>query len=181
MNLEHAELFAVLAVAGIGGLWKAATFRADARETWAPRIADAEAALANRATSEAIAMQREIADLVGSRSSSLPRLANVDAAPLSKRAEEFQKTLKIGSRVPKDFQWLLRLGPMAVGISVLFLLAIAAVFADNSELFTSALLRVAGIAVGLVAVSLGVLLLAAYVALNQRLSGAEIRGGEETQ
>ncbi|HSC20915.1 MAG TPA: hypothetical protein VLC07_04225 [Solirubrobacterales bacterium] len=144
-------------------------------------MADAEAALANRATNEAIALQREIADLVGSRSSSLPRLATVDAAPLAERAAEFQKTLKVGSRVPNDFRWLLRLGPIAVGIAVLFLLGIAAVFLDNSELLTSAVLRAAGIVVGLLAVVLGALLLTAYVVLNQRLSGAEIRGGEEAQ
>ncbi len=125
-------------------------------------------------------MQGEIADVIGSRNSSLPRLANVDVAPLAKSAEEFQKTLKVGARVPADFKLLLRLGPLAVGIAVLFLVGVAAVFADNSELFTSAALRVTGISLGLIAVSLGILLLAAYVVLNQRLSGAEIRGGEES-
>jgi hypothetical protein len=124
-------------------------------------------------------MQREIADLIGSRSTSLPRLANVDAAPLAKHAEEFQKTLRIGSRVPNDFQWLLRLGPLAVAIAILYLLGIAAVFVDNSELLTSSILRIGGIIVGLTAFALGALLLAAYIVLNQRLSGAEIRGGED--
>jgi hypothetical protein len=181
LNLDHAELFAVLGVAGIGGLWKAATLRGDMREKWAPRVADAEAGLADRATTEAVAMQSEIADVIGSRPGALPRLATLDAAPLAKQAAEFQKTLTMGSRVPNDFRRLLRLGPFAVAFAVFFLFGLAAVFVDNSELLTSPILRVGGLVVGLGAAGLGVLLLSAYVVLNQRLSGAEIRADEDAQ
>jgi hypothetical protein len=181
LNLDHAELFAILGLAGIGALWKAATLRGDTREKWAPRVADAEAGMADRATTEAISMQREIAEVIGSSPGALPRLATFDAAPLAKRAAEFQKTLTVGSRVPSDFRWLLRLGPLAILIAVAFLLGLAAVFVDNSELLTSAVLRVGGLIVGMTAVGLGVLLVAGYVVLNQRLSGAEIRAGEELE
>lgn len=148
------------------------------REKWAPRVASAEAGLADRATTEAISMQSKIAEVIGSQPGVLPRLATFDAGTLAKRAAEFQKTLTVGSRVPNDFRWLLRLGPLAISIAVTFLLGLAAVFVDNSELWSSAALRVGGLIVGLTAVGLGILLVAGYVLLNQRLSGAEIRGEE---
>jgi hypothetical protein len=178
LNLDHGELFAVLGVAGVAALYRAATMRGDLSEQWSTRVEVAEAGLADRATTEALKLQDEIADLIGSEP---PRLATVDPAPLAHRAADFQKTLIIGNRLPMYFQWLLRLGPAAIGIAAAFLLALAAVFLDNAEIVMSELLRVGGIVLGIAAVVLGLILFAAFIFLNQRLSGAEIRSSEEVK
>jgi len=181
LNLDHGELFAVLGVAGVAALYRAATMRGDLSEQWSTRVEVAEAGLADRATTEALRLQDEIADLIGSGSSSPPRLATVDPTPLAHRAADFQKTLITGNRLPMYFRWLLRLGPAAIGIAAAFLVALAAVFLDNSELVMSALLRIGGIVLGITTVVLGLVLFAAFIFLNQRLSGAEIRSSEEVK
>lgn len=94
----------MLAIAGVGALWKAASLRGDLGKEWTPRVEDAEVGLADRATREALRLQDEITELIGSGASSLPRLATVDPAPLANRAKEFQKTLTVGARVPRDFR-----------------------------------------------------------------------------
>lgn len=168
----------MLAIAGVGALWKAASLRGDLGNDWTPRVDTAEAGLAERATGEALAMQREIAEMIGSGSGALPRLATVDPTPLAERAGELQKTLVVGARVPNDFKWFLRLGPLMVTAAIAFLLGLAAVFADSSELLISTPLRIAGVIAGAASLALGLMLLLAYVLLNQRLSGAEIRSRE---
>lgn len=152
--------------------------RGDVSEKWTQRVELAEAGLADRATSEALKLQDEIAELIGVGSTSPPLLATVDPNPLARRAADFQKTLLVGNRLPGYFRWLLRLGPIAVGIVAIYLIAVAATFLDNSELVSSGLLRVGGIVLGLGAVICGLLLFAAIILLNQRLAGAEIRANE---
>jgi hypothetical protein len=178
LNWDHSEAFAVLAIAGVGALWKAASLRGDLSNEWTPRVATAEAGLAERATGEALAMQREITEMIGSGSGQLPRLATVDPTPLADRAAELQKTLRIGARVPSDFSWFLRLGPLMILAAVSFLLGLAAVFADSADLLALAALRIAGLILGGASFASGLLLVLAYVLLNQRLSGAEIRARE---
>lgn len=181
MNLDHAEVFTALAVAGVAGLWRAASLRADVRKEWSPRVEDAQIGLADRATRELLAMQNEITNLVGGGASLLPRLATVDPAPLAKQASGFQKTLAAGSRLAGDFRWLLRIGPLLVVATAAFLLGVAGVFVDNSDLARSSLLRIGGLGLGGFGIVLGFALLAAYVILNQRLSGAEMRGLEDIE
>jgi hypothetical protein len=181
LNWDHAEVFAVLAVAGFGALWKAASLRGDLGNDWTPRVETAEAGLADRATGEALAMQREITEMIGSGSGKLPRLATVDPRPLAERAGELQKTLIVGARVPSDFKWFLRLGPLSIIAAIVFLLGLAAVFADSSELVVVASLRIAGLILGGASFCSGLVLILAYVVLNQRLSGAEIRSREGPQ
>lgn len=175
MNWDHTEVFAVLAVAGVGALWKAASLRGDLGKDWTPRANTAEAGLAERATAEALLMQQEISELIGSGAGQIPRLATVNPAPLAQRAGDLQKTLRVGARIPDDFKWLLRLGPLMISAAVAFLIGLAAVFLDSSLLLHSTFLRTAGISVGVAAVLFGLLLIVAYVLLNQRLSGAEMR------
>lgn len=181
MNLDHGELFAVLGVAGVAALFRAATMRGDLSERWTTRVEVAEAGLAERATNEALMLQDEIAGLIGAGSSSPPLLATVDPNPLAHRAADFQKTLIVGNRLPAYFRWLLRLGPAAIVIASFFILSLAAVFLNNSELIESGLLRVGGIVLGITAVFFGLLLFAAFIFLNQKLSGAEIRSSEEVK
>jgi hypothetical protein len=181
LNWDHSEVFAVLAVAGVGALWKAASLRADLGKDWTSRVATAEAGLADRATSEALSMQRQITEMIGSGSGKLPRLATVDATPLAGQAGELQKTLQIGARVPRDLKWCLRLGPLMTAAAITFLLGLGAVFLDSSELLTSGPLRIVGLVFEAAALLSGLVLIAAYVILNQRLSGAEIRSQEPPQ
>lgn len=178
MNWDNSELFAVLAVSGITALWKAASLRGDLGKDWKPRIGTAEAGLAERATAEALLMQQEIATLLGSGAGQIPRLATVDPTPLAQRAGDLQETLRVGVRLPADFKWFLRLGPLMIGTAVTFLIGLAATFLDSSELVQSTGLRTAGVVIGAAAFLVGILLLAGYVVLNQRLSGAEIRSQE---
>ena len=124
-------------------------------------------------------LQAEITEMIGSGSGSLPRLATVDPRPLLERAEEFKKTLVTGARVPKDFDWFLRLGPIMVAAAAAFLLGLAAIFLDSSELLSSKILDVAGIVLCRASFVAGLFLVCAYFFLNQRLSGAELRSQEE--
>ncbi len=181
MNLNHAEVFTALAVAGVAGLWRAATLRGDARKEWSPRVEDAEIGLRDRAIRELLAMQDEIASLIGSGASSLPRLATFDPTPLSKRASAFQKTLAVGFRLADDFRWLLMIGPLLIAATAAFLVGLAAVFVDNSNLVHSSLLRIGGLSVGGLGLVLGFALLVAYIVINQRLSGAELRALEDVE
>jgi hypothetical protein len=178
LNFDHSEAFAVLAISGVGALWKAASLRGDLGKDWTPRVEDAEVGLADRATREALCLQDEITELIGSGASSLPRLATVDPAPLAHRAGEFQRTLTVGARVPRDFRWFLRLGPFMIVVATAFLLGLAAVFVNSSELLSSDPLKIAGLALDGAAVFSGLILIVAYVLLNQRLSGAEMRSKE---
>ena len=170
----------MLGVAGVTGLYQAATMRGDISEKWSQRVELAEAGLANRATIEALKLQDEIAGLIGTGGSP-PLLATVDPNPLAHRASDFQKTLLAGNRLPGNYRWLLRLGPIAVVIATVFLVAVAATFLDDSEMVSSGVLRIGGIVLGLVAVASGLVLFGAIVVLNQRLSGAEIRSQEEVR
>lgn len=181
MNLDHAEVFAALAIAGVAALWRAASLRGDMRKDWSSRVEDAEIGLADRATSELLAMQREIAGLMGSGSSLLPRLATVDPAQLATRIGDFQKTLSVASRLASDFRWLLRIGPLLIVASAAFLLGLGGLFADNSELASSESLRIGRLAVGGIGVVLGLAALVAWVFIHQRLSGAEMRAAEEIE
>jgi hypothetical protein len=178
LNWDNSELFAVLAISGLGALWKAASLRGDLGKDWTPRIRTAEAGLAERATAEALAMQQEISNLIGSGAGQIPRLATVDPSPLAERAGDLQKTLRVGVRVPNDFKWFMRLGPLMIGAAVVFLIGLAAAFLDSSELLKSTVLRTGGVLLGGTAGVFGLLLITAYVLLNQRLSGAEIRSQE---
>lgn len=178
MNLDQAEVFVALAIAGIAALWKAGTLRGDMRKEWSTRVEDAEIGLADRATRELLAMQREIADLIGSGPGSLPRLATVDPGRLANRTNDFQRTLTMASRLPGDFRQLLRLGPTLVFATAAFLVGLAGVFVDNSELMSTDLLRVGGLVVGGLGVAIGLGALTAWLMLHQRLSGAEMRASE---
>lgn len=178
MNWDHSEAFAVLAIAGVGAVWKAASLRGDLGKDWTPRVETAEAGLADRATAEAVGIQAEITEMIGSGAGKLPRLATANPAPLARRAAELQKTLRIGALRIGDFQWLLRLGPLMTATAIAFLLGLACVFLDSSELLVSRPLRVLGIVLAAASVLVGLILVAAYVWLNQRLSGAEIRSQE---
>lgn len=179
MNWDHSEVFAVLAVSGLTALWKAASLRGDLGKDWTPRVDTAEAGLAERATAEALIMQQEISEMIGSGAGQIPRLATVDPAPLAKRAGELQKTLRAGARIPNDFKWFLRLGPLMIIASVIFLVGLAAVFADSSAILKSTPMRAGGLILGITALLAGLVLMVAYVVLNQRLSGAELRSREE--
>ncbi len=179
MNWDHSEVFAVLAVSGLTALWKAASLRGDLGKDWTPRVDTAEAGLAERATAEALVMQQEISEMIGSGAGQIPRLATVDPAPLAKRAGELQKTLRVGARIPNDFRWFLRLGPLMIVASVVFLIGLAAVFADSSAILISTPMRAGGLILDVAALLAGLVLMIAYVVLNQRLSGAELRSREE--
>jgi hypothetical protein len=151
------------------------------RKDWSIRVEDAEVGLADRATRELLAMQREIANLVGSGTELLPRLATVDPAQLASRTSDFQKTLAVSSRLARDFKWLMRIGPLLVIAAAIFLIGLAGVFADNSELVSSDPLRITGIALGCSGFSVGLVALIAWVALQQRLSGAELRASKRIE
>lgn len=181
MNLDHAEVFAALAIAAVAALWKAGTLRGDMQKEWSTRVEDAEIGLADRATRELLGMQREIANLIGSGPASLPRLATADPGQLATRTKDFQKTLTMASRLPSNFRWLLRLGPVLVLAAAAFLLGLAGLFVDNSELATSGLLRIGGLAVGGAGVAVGFVALIAWLMLHQRLSGAEMRASENVE
>lgn len=181
MNLDHAEVFAALAIAGFASLWKAGTLRGDMQKEWSTRVEDAEIGLADRATRELLAMQGEIANLIGSGPAALPRLATVDPGRLSSRTNDFQRTLTMASHLPSDFRWLLRLGPVLVFAASAFLLGLGGLFLHNSELATSGLLRIGGLAVGGSGVVVGFLALVAWLVLHQRLSGAEMRASESIE
>jgi hypothetical protein len=176
VTLDHAEVFAALAIAGVAALWRAASLRGEISKEWVERLADAKVALEDRATTELLEMQAEITRIFGAGSGSPPRLATHDPGLLSAKAAAFQKTLAISSRLERDFRLLLSIGPLLTAASTAFLAGIAATYVDNSKLATSEILRLGGMAVGGAGIALGVLLVIAYVVLNQRLSGAEIRG-----
>lgn len=176
MKLDNAELFAVFGVAGVAAFFQAASMRGDLAQKWKTRVDLMEAGLTNRATNEALALQDEIGDRIGSAGSSPPQLATADPAPLARRAADLQKTLVMIDRLPTYFIWLLRLGNFAIAICSAFLIALAAVFLDNAEILGSDLLRLGGLFLGALAVGLGLLLFILYAFLNQRLSGAELRG-----
>ncbi len=63
--------------------------------------------------------------------------------------------------------------------SVIFLVGLAAVFADSSAILKSTPMRAGGLILGITALLAGLVLMVAYVVLNQRLSGAELRSREE--
>lgn len=178
MNLDHAEVFAALAIAGVAALWRAATLRHEMTKEWDERVKDTELALDDRATTELLEMQGEITRIFGAGAGSPPRLATQDPGILAEKASAFQKTLGCKSRLDRDFQLLLRVGPLLIIASAAFLIGVAAVYLDNAELVSSGALRVGGEVVGGCGVALGIFLVIAYVALNQRLSGAELRGKE---
>lgn len=181
MNLDHAEVFVALAIPGVAALWRAASLRGDMRKEWATRVEDAEVGLADRAINELLEMQQEIATLVGSGPTSLPRLATVDPGGLVSHIRDFQKTMVAASRLKAYFRWLLRVGPVLIAAAILFLVGIAALFANNSELASSEVLRVGGLVIGILGGSLGLMGLVAWVFLHFRLSGAELRATEKNQ
>jgi hypothetical protein len=176
VNLDHAEVFAALAIAGIASLWRSATLRHEITKEWDERVRDTRLALEDRATTELLEMQGEITRIFGAGSGSPPRLATQDPGLLAEKASAFQKTLAISSKLDQNFRLLLRVGPLLIIASAAFLLGVAAVYIDNSDLAPSSVLRLGGEIVGGCGVALGILLVIAYVVLNQRLSGAEIRG-----
>jgi hypothetical protein len=178
LNFDQSDLFAVLGVAGVGALYHAAGLRGNFSEKWSTRVDLAEAALAERATTEALRLQEEIAGLI---STSPPRLATVDPSPLAKRAAEFQKTLIVGNRLPSYLRWLLRLCPIAIATAVAFLLAVIALFFNHDEIISSEILRIGGLVLGGLSLLSGAILLGAYIYLDQALSGAEIRSHEEVK
>jgi hypothetical protein len=178
VNLDHAEVFAALAIAGVAALWRSATLRHEISKEWDERVKDTKLALDDRATSELLEIQGEITRIFGSGAGSPPRLATQDPGLLAEKAGAFQKTLAIKSRLDRDFHLLLGIGPLLIVASAAFLLGVAAVYIDNAELARSSGLRIGGEVVGGCGVGLGILLVVAYVVLNQRLSGAEIRGME---
>jgi hypothetical protein len=181
VNLDNAEVFAALAIAGIAALWRSATLRGEITNEWDERVKDTKVALEDRATSELLGMQGEITRIFGAGSGSPPRLATQNPGLLAEKASAFQKTLAISSKLDRNFQLLLRIGPLLIIASAAFLLGLAAVYCDNSELASSTALRLCGEIIGGCGVALGVQLLVAYVVLNQRLSGAEIRGKETSE
>jgi hypothetical protein len=178
MNLDHAEVFAALAIAGVAALWRAASMRGDISKEWDERVTDTKVALEDRATTELLEMQSEITRIFGAGAGSPPRLATLNPGLLAEKASAFQKTLAISSRLDRDFRLLLQVGPLLVVAAAAFLVGVAATYLDNSDLAPSSALRLAGELVGGAGVAFGILLVIAYVVLSQRLSGAEIRGRE---
>jgi hypothetical protein len=178
VNLDHAEVFVALAIPGIAGLWRSASLQHEISKEWSDRVDDTKIALEDRATTELLEMQEEITRIFGAGSGSPPRLATHDPGLLSEKASAFQKTLAMSSHLRRDYQLLLRVGPFLILASAAFLVGVAAVFVDNSELVTSPLLRRGGEIVGGAGVAFGVLLVIAWVVLNQRLSRAEVRSQE---
>lgn len=176
MNFDESDLFAVLGIAGVGALYQAAGLRGNLSEKWSTRVGLAEAALAERATTEALRLQEETSELI---STSPPRLATVDPSPLARRAAEFQKTLVMGKRLPGHLRWLLRLCPAAIATAATFLLAVIVLFLNHDEIVDSEILRIGGLVLGGLALLSGTILLGAYIYLDQALSGAEIRSQEE--
>jgi hypothetical protein len=181
VKLDHAEVFAALAIAGVAALWRAASLQGEISKEWSERVEDTKVALEDRATTELLEMQAEITRIFGAGSGSPPRLATHDPGLLSEKASAFQKTLATSSRLERNFKLLLGIGPLLIVASAAFLIGVAATYVDNSDLASSQILRVGGEIVGGAGVALGALLMIAYVVLNQRLSGAEIRGKEASR
>jgi hypothetical protein len=176
VNLKNAEVFAAFAIAGVAALWRAASFQSEKSKEWGQRVEDTEVALEDRATTELLEMQAEITRVFGAGTGSPPRLATQEPGLLAEKASAFQKTLGVLSRLERDFQLLLKIGPLLIAAATAFLVGVAAVWADNSELLSSLLLRTMGEIVGGAGAVLGLALMVAYVVLNHRLSQAEIRG-----
>jgi hypothetical protein len=176
VNLDNAEVFAAFAIAGAAALWRAASFQGEKSKEWGQRVEDSEVALEDRATTELLEMQAEITRVFGAGTGSPPRLATQQPGLLAEKASAFQKTLAVLSRLERDFRLLLGIGPLLVAAATTFLVGVVAVWIDNSELLPSSGLRTCGESVGGVGIALGLVLMFAYVALNYRLSQAEIRG-----
>jgi nitrate reductase gamma subunit len=181
VTLDHAEVFVALAIPGVLALWRGASLRGDMRKEWSPRVEDAEVGLTDRATKELLEMQQEITDLMGSGPASLPRLATVDPGQLSKQIHNFQKTMAAASRLQSHFRWLLRVGPLLIIASLLFLVGIGALFANHSELASSEAMRLGGVIAVTAGGVLGVVIAIAWVLLHFRLSGAELRATEASE
>jgi len=181
VNLDNAEVFAALAIAGVAALWRAGSLQGEISKEWTERVEDTKVALEDRATTELLDIQAHITQIFGAGTGSPPKLATHDPGLLSEKASAFQKTLAVSSRLGRDFRLLLGVGPLLILASAIFLAGLAATYIDNSELVTSQILRVGGEVVGGLGFCLGAILMVAYVVLNQRLSGAEIRGNETTK
>jgi hypothetical protein len=173
VNLDNAELFAALAIFGVGGLWQAASLRGKVHGDWRERVSDTERQLTDRAVRELRSLQSDLVGLAAG-DQSLPGLATFDPASVAGRAREFQRTLEARVRVQRSFSVLLGIGwPLIVGFAV-FLAGIGMLFLDNSELLEGGGLRLAGAFLTGAGALDALIGLAAYIVASQALSGAEV-------
>lgn len=169
-----------LAVAILTALWKAARLRGDANREWSPRIGVVEAGLTQQAIGSLSILRRQIDDLIGGTEDQFdPNSATADPARLLQSVRKFERCMSARRRARRFFAVLLWLGPCA-GIALLLLLACDVL----GTLHYSNVLPLPGLqrwvkGGALLAVVMGMVVIAGNWYLQQQLTDAEMLSGQD--
>jgi hypothetical protein len=170
-----------LLLAGVGALWKAATFRGDMYQKWKARVDVTIAGLSERAVTQLLTLQQKITDLLGgSREGEFdPLTVVVDPSELSEPVSQFQLIIAVRDRLESRFRRLLKLGRIFIAATGLYIIGLVATTVYVVEFTRNRWIGLVGGAVFLVGVLGMVLAAIAFVYFQQRLSSAEILSEED--
>jgi hypothetical protein len=171
-----------LLLAGVGALWKAATFRGDMYERWKARVDVTIAGLSERAKSQLFTLQEKITDLLGGSGEAEfdPLMVVVDPSELSEPVSQFQHLIAVRDKLELRFGRLLKLGRVFIAASGLYIIGLVATTTYVVEFTRNRWIGLVGgafLLVGVLGLVLGAI---AFVYFQQRLSSAEILSEEDS-
>jgi hypothetical protein len=169
-----------LLLAGVGALWKAATFRGDMYEKWKARVDVSIAGLSERAVTQLLSLQQKIAELLGGSGESDfdPLTVVVDPSELSEPVSHFQHIIEVRDKLERRFRRLLSLGRVFIAASGLYNIGLVTATVYVVEFTRNRWIGLIGAGALLVGVLGMVIVAIAYVYFQQRLSSAEILSEE---
>jgi hypothetical protein len=176
VNIEILALGTAVLLALLGALWKACGLRGDLFEKWNPRISLAEAGLSNKAAQALVELHEQVNQLLfpapGVRFDPLKLVADPDSLRAS--VNQFLYLLDVRSRLARQFNLLLRVGPLLRLGLLMSVLAAVAFFSQSSHVIKMSPLYPVAIVLGCPGAVIICLAFGLYMYLQQKLSGAEI-------
>lgn len=166
-------LAAVLFLAALPALWKAAGLRGDTNKKWSERVEVAHAGLSERATSELLQLQNEIGTALGGATGFTPAQVWIDPDPLVKRANKCADLLRVRDKLHDRFRRHRRLGPILITPLIAYAIGVVAGTLYFTEVAHNLWMRNAAFLLDGLALAALVVIFAFYVYYEAQLTKAE--------
>jgi hypothetical protein len=163
----------VLLLPALPVAWKAAGWRGDTRKKWSNRVEIAHAGLNERATSELVALQDRISEVLGGNPAFLPAEIWADPDPLVKRANRCVVLLRARDKVRGRFERYCRLASILIPTVAVYILGWVAATLYFTEVVHRNWLKLVGFAVGGLSIATALVIFALYAYFESKLTKAE--------
>jgi hypothetical protein len=160
----------VLLIPALGVAWKAAGWRGDTFKKWMDRVKLAHAGLHEKVTSELVALQDDITDMLAG---GMPAEVWVDPSPLVSRANRCAVLLRARDKLQGRFRRYCRLATFLIPTVTTYLLGWLGATFYFTQVVHKSWLKFAGFGLGGLAIAATLAIFISYAYFESKLTKAE--------